>query len=120
MADIEKKYVDYAALQEYDRKIKRVINTDFSGATSSAGGVAGRVPAPGAGDQDKFLKGDGTWGGFTGYVSGVKGNAEIAYRGGDVNLTLENLGVYHGGETAWNTKTTAEKVKFDFCIITDD
>lgn len=36
--------------------------TDFTGATSSAAGVNGLVPAPAAGDQDKVLKGDGTWG----------------------------------------------------------
>lgn len=33
----------------------------MSGATSSAAGTAGLVPAPTAGDQAKFLKGDGTW-----------------------------------------------------------
>lgn len=33
----------------------------FTGATSSTAGVAGIVPAPAAGDQNKFLKGDGTW-----------------------------------------------------------
>ena len=35
--------------------------THFTGATSSADGVQGLVPGPLAGDQDKFLKGDGTW-----------------------------------------------------------
>ena len=33
----------------------------MTGATSSADGVAGLVPAPHAGDQGKFLRGDGTW-----------------------------------------------------------
>lgn len=33
----------------------------FNGATSSAAGTTGLVPQPVAGDQDKFLKGDGTW-----------------------------------------------------------
>lgn len=31
------------------------------GATASAAGTAGSVPAPAAGDQGKFLRGDGTW-----------------------------------------------------------
>lgn len=31
------------------------------GATSSTAGAAGIVPAPAAGDEDKVLKGDGTW-----------------------------------------------------------
>ena len=33
----------------------------MTGATSSKNGTAGLVPAPIAGDQDRFLKGDGTW-----------------------------------------------------------
>ena len=33
----------------------------FNGATSSAAGTKGLVPAPAAGDQSSFLRGDGTW-----------------------------------------------------------
>jgi len=33
----------------------------MSGATSRQAGTTGLVPAPQAGDQNKFLKGDGTW-----------------------------------------------------------
>ena len=33
----------------------------MTGATSGAAGTAGYVPAPAAGGQNKFLKGDGTW-----------------------------------------------------------
>lgn len=33
----------------------------MTGATSGAAGTAGVVPAPAAGDQNKFLRGDGTW-----------------------------------------------------------
>ena len=33
----------------------------MTGATSSAAGTAGVVPAPAAGDNTKFLRGDGTW-----------------------------------------------------------
>lgn len=36
--------------------------SDFTGATSSVAGANGLVPAPAAGDQGKYLKGDGTWG----------------------------------------------------------
>lgn len=35
---------------------------DVTGATSSTAGTHGLVPAPAAGDEGKFLKGDGTWG----------------------------------------------------------
>ena len=34
----------------------------MTGATSGTAGTAGIVPAPAAGDQNKVLKGDGTWG----------------------------------------------------------
>lgn len=36
-------------------------NQDFSGATASNDGKKGMVPEPQAGDNVKFLKGDGTW-----------------------------------------------------------
>lgn len=35
--------------------------SSFTGATSSANGAAGLVPAPSSGDEDKVLAGDGTW-----------------------------------------------------------
>lgn len=35
---------------------------EMTGATSSSPGVSGLVPAPAAGDDEKYLKGDGTWG----------------------------------------------------------
>ena len=37
------------------------INPEMQGATSSAAGSEGMVPAPSAGDEGKFLKADGTW-----------------------------------------------------------
>jgi len=37
-------------------------NDVMQGATASADGASGLVPKPEAGNQDKFLKGDGTWG----------------------------------------------------------
>ena len=37
------------------------VATDMTGATASAAGAHGLVPAPSAGDNDKFLGGDGTW-----------------------------------------------------------
>ena len=35
--------------------------SDFTGATSVIGGASGLVPAPAAGDNEKFLRGDGIW-----------------------------------------------------------
>lgn len=35
--------------------------TPFKGATASANGIAGYIPAPTKGNQDKFFRADGTW-----------------------------------------------------------
>ena len=35
--------------------------TQFAGATASAGGTSGYMPAPVAGQQNSYLRGDGTW-----------------------------------------------------------
>ena len=40
---------------------KTISYSEMQGATSSVDGASGLVPTPAAGDQDKFLKGDGTW-----------------------------------------------------------
>lgn len=37
----------------------------MTGASSSAAGASGLVPAPSVGDQGKYLKGDGTWDAFS-------------------------------------------------------
>ena len=46
-----------------DKKFKYLFERteDMGGATASTDGTAGVVPAPEAGDEGKFLKGDGTW-----------------------------------------------------------
>lgn len=36
-------------------------NKTMAGASQSEAGVSGLVPAPAAGSQKKYLKGDGTW-----------------------------------------------------------
>lgn len=42
-------------------RIADYFDKDFDGATSSTAGEKGMVPAPAAGDNGKFLCGDGTW-----------------------------------------------------------
>ena len=48
-------------LNNFPREVV-VEGQEFSGATASSAGSKGFVPAPSAGDQDKVLLGDGTWG----------------------------------------------------------
>lgn len=72
-------------------------------ATANSAGRSGLVPAPAAGNQNKFLRGDGTWQ-VAGEVTGVKGNAESNYRTGNVNLTCANIGaatVNHNHDTSY-------------------
>lgn len=47
------------------------IATDMTGATTSADGAHGLVPQPLAGDEAKFLKGDGTWDDVPAQLSGL-------------------------------------------------
>ena len=55
------------------------------GATSLADGESGRVPTPHAGDEDKYLKGDGTW---------ATGNSNVeANPSGTPTETLETIGI---------------------------
>ena len=52
----EGKWVNKTLAQVYAELI-----SVFTGATASTAGTSGIVPAPQAGDQNKFLRGDGTW-----------------------------------------------------------
>lgn len=52
--------------------------THFTGATASADGTAGLVPAPVAGDDTKFLSGDGTWGTPAGATYTAGANVQIS------------------------------------------
>lgn len=45
-----------------DTSAIQALMVPFTGATATEDGTSGLVPKPEAGDQDKFLKGDGTWG----------------------------------------------------------
>lgn len=56
---------------------------DFTGATSSVAGANGLVPAPAAGDEGKFLKGDGTW------ATASSGSSYTAGNGIDIDSNNE-------------------------------
>lgn len=59
----------------------------FTAATSSADGEAGVVPAPSAGDENSFLRGDATWSGVKEYLS-VSGATDTisSYTGTQLNI----------------------------------
>ena len=64
---------------------------DFTGADDGHDGTSGYVPAPQAGDQDKFLRGDGTWSTLPGDVTLIGGDGisvtEAPGGGYYINLT---------------------------------
>lgn len=79
--------------------------TAMGGATASAAGKAGLVPAPAAGKQGSYLKGDGTWGDpadtkYT-FAAGTDGSFSVTPTGG----TAQKVAV---GKPA--TAGTADKV----------
>ena len=74
----------------------------FVGATASAAGAAGFVPAPAAGDQNKFLYGDGNWslvtdvaiGGNASDLASARGIFDTLTKGSVDCNTLTEQGVY--------------------------
>lgn len=98
MSDIVKKYVDLTGLGTFKSEVSDLIDSkisaidDFTGATSSTDGVAGQVPAPEAGDQKKFLRGDGTW-------------TETSFIG-----TADQ----------WNSLSAAQKAKYEIVNLTNE
>lgn len=70
----------------------------MSGASSGSAGTSGLVPAPAAGDQNKALKGDGTWGdvssGTIFYMnSGETGTTRHLYKSSDMTglVTMQDI-----------------------------
>jgi len=63
------------------------IYTDFTGATSTTDGTSGLVPAPLKGDQNKFLRGDGTWVSIDITPPTPSGDAITYISGRDISIT---------------------------------
>ena len=83
----------------------------MTGATSSTAGAHGLVPAPVAGDDTKYLKGDGTWGeltlpsdmtGATSSVAGAHGLVPAPVAGDDTK--------YLKGDGTWDSPSSLPSV----------
>lgn len=85
----------------------------MTGATASAAGSAGLVPAPATGDQAKFLCGDGTWKSETTYTAGT--GLTLASGAFSIKnmVTANTSGVNTDKTLAWGTATTLNTVKYD-------
>ena len=76
----------------------------MTGASSSANGFEGLVPAPTAGDQDKYLKADGTWGAINVSNDGVRSIASGSSNGTisvNTNGTTSDVAVTGLGSAAY-------------------
>lgn len=74
------------------------------GASSSADGTKGLVPAPATGDQDKYLKADGTWGAINVSNDGVRSIASGSSNGTisvNTNGTTADVAVTGLGSAAY-------------------
>jgi len=60
-AEVKAARDESAAAAQAAQAATTAANKVMTGATASAAGTAGNVPAPAAGDQLKYLRGDGTW-----------------------------------------------------------
>ena len=66
----------------------------FTGATSSAAGEGGLVPAPSSGDTNKFLKSDGTWDIMPAASANTLGGIKVGN-----NLSIDNNNVLSATDT---------------------
>lgn len=84
--------VPYITIDQYGR-ITALANRSMilSGALASSS-APGLCPKLDSGHPSYYLNASGTWSAPRGRVYGVKGNAETAYREGQVNLTAANIG----------------------------
>ena len=84
--------VPYITIDQYGR-ITALANRSMilSGALASSS-APGLCPKLDSGHPSYYLNAGGTWSAPRGKVYGVKGNAETAYREGQVNLTAANVG----------------------------
>ena len=64
------------------------VSESMTGATDNTPGTAGRVPTPAAGDNSKFLRGDGTWatpaGGGSSQIDYMFRQSNTQYSEGDI------------------------------------
>ena len=86
----------------------------MTGATASANGAMGLVPAPSSGKQNYFLRGDGTWAfleGTTYTIASGDSNGQIKVTpssGGAYNVTVKglNTAAYRGVDTSPTSGST--------------
>ena len=111
--------VPYITIDQYGR-ITALANRSMilSGALASSS-APGLCPKLDSGHPSYYLNANGTWSAPRGRVYGVKGNAETAYREGQVNLTAANIGALSlssggtvSGPTTFESRVTITQAGF--------
>ncbi len=88
-------------------------SSPMTGATANADGTAGTVPQPLAGDQDKVLQGDGTWGHKL-VIDIVENNGVYGYMNGNTFVPFKSQADIDAAVTAARVgNATAADVKSD-------
>lgn len=85
-----------------------VISKEMAGATSSTNGTTGLVPQPIAGDNEKFLKGDGTWATVSGAFEDLS-DVEID----DQTLADGDVPIYNSTTEKWENGQLSVDGKMD-------
>ena len=90
-------------------------NKTMTGATATAAGESGNVPQPAAGDQGKFLRGDGTWGEGSGTVDSVNNVRPDITK--NVTLTGSDIKVSSTDTTTIASALSTQSDKVDAVIV---
>ena len=101
----------------------------FTGASSSTDGTRGLIPAPQAGDEDRFLSGSGNWAdlpvfrGVNGSIASIGGMLPPAPTGGE-ELVFKGSGEWGktnnnflGTLDEWNSLSLQQKIQYDTADI---
>lgn len=91
-ATLAEGYKTKAAESAQQAKESAMVFQDFTGATSTADGTSGKVIKPLAGQQDKYLKGDGTWGDVPALTPSTMSSALHTYPNNYVPADTSNAG----------------------------
>lgn len=93
--------------------------SDFTGATSQDDGAAGLVPAPLAGDETKFLSGNGQWTTISQYALPIASSNDLGGIKVGNNLTIDpTTGVLDASGTAYTAGAGLDLTGTEFSVDT--
>ena len=102
----------YLDLMDQDGSVleSKLIAVPFTGATASQDGNLGFVPTPEAGDNTKFLRGDGSWASMSGGASSLEDLTDVSI----VNPVQGQSIVYDSENQIWKNTTPRSSTPITF------